>query len=110
MRIPNADKAILAPEKLRDYLLNPAHRRGSPKARLMLALGYRRDQWEVLETALRMQHLTADFDSTTENPFGQRFGVVAPITTPGGRVVIFCSVWQIDKGTDVPRLITMYPG
>ena len=31
MLIPNADKAIIAPEKLRDYLLNPAHRRGSAK-------------------------------------------------------------------------------
>jgi len=29
MWIPNADMAIIAPEKLRDYLLNPAHRRGS---------------------------------------------------------------------------------
>lgn len=41
MRIPNADQAIIAPEKLRDYLLNPAHRRGSAKARLLLACGYR---------------------------------------------------------------------
>jgi hypothetical protein len=34
--------------------------------------------------------------------------VIAP-ENPGGRVVSFLSVWQIDAGTDCPRLITMYP-
>jgi hypothetical protein len=23
--------------------------------------------------------------------------------------VRFCSIWQVDTGTDVPRFITMYP-
>ena len=41
MRIPNADRAIIAPEKLRFYLLNPSHRRGSAKARLLPAADIR---------------------------------------------------------------------
>ncbi len=28
MKIPKADKAVIATDKLCDYLLNPAHRRG----------------------------------------------------------------------------------
>jgi hypothetical protein len=28
---------------------------------------------------------------------------------PGGKNVRFCSIWQVDTGTDVPRFITMYP-
>jgi hypothetical protein len=43
LRIPNADHAIIAIEKLRDYLLNAAHRRGGSKARLLLSCGYRAD-------------------------------------------------------------------
>ena len=109
MRIPNADKAIIAPEKLSEYLLNPAHRRGSAKARLLLACGYRADAWEVLEADLRAQHLTVDFAVTKDNLYGQRFEICAPLVTPSGREIVFQSVWQIDDGTDAPRLITMYP-
>lgn len=109
MRIPNANSAIIAVEKLRDYLLNPAHRRGAAKARLLLACGYRADAWDVLEADLRKQHLTSDITIVSENPYGQRFEIVAPLTTPSGRKIVFSSVWQIDTGTDVPRLITMYP-
>ncbi len=109
MRIPNAEKAVIAPEKLRDYLLNPAHRRGGSKARLLLACGYRADAWDVLEAHLREQHLTRDFTIAKGNLYGRRFEIRAPLSTPNGRSVVFESVWQIDKGTDLPRLITMYP-
>jgi len=109
MRIPNAEKAIITPEKLRDYLLNLNHRRGSAKARLLISCGYRADAWHVLETDLRSQHLTADFVVAKDNVYGKRFEIRAPLTTPGGRLVVFQSIWQIDDGTDVPRLITMYP-
>jgi hypothetical protein len=41
MRIPNADRAIVAAEKLSAYLLNVSHKRG---ARLLLSVGYRSDE------------------------------------------------------------------
>jgi hypothetical protein len=41
MTIPSADQAIIAVEKLSAYLLNPSHRRGAAKARLLTSLGYR---------------------------------------------------------------------
>ena len=53
MKIPHADRAIIAPEKLRDYLLNPLHRRGGPKARLLMSLGYRAEDFDKLEQDLR---------------------------------------------------------
>jgi hypothetical protein len=109
MRIPNADKAIIAPEKLRHCLLNPAHRRGSAKARLLLACGYRADAWQMLEADLRTQHLTLDVAVTKDNSYGQRFEISGPLATPSGRRIVFQSVWQIDKGTELPRLITLYP-
>ena len=109
MRFPNADKAIITSEKLRDYLLNLSHRRGSAKARLLIRCGYRTDAWHVLETDLRSQHLTADFIVAKDNIYGRRFEIRAPLTTPNGRRVVFQSIWQIDDGTDVPRLITMCP-
>jgi len=109
MRIPNADRAILASEKLRSYLLDPSHRRGSAKARLLLSCGYRADAWRTLESDLRVQHLTADVAESNENIYGRRFEICAPLATPSGRRIVFRSIWQIDNGTDIPRLITLYP-
>ena len=109
MKIPNADKAIIAPEKIRDYLLNPLHRRGGPKAKFLMTLGYRAENWQQFEGDLREQHLGEDFAIATQTPYGVCYEILAPITSPTGRRARFCSVWQIDQGTESPRLITMYP-
>ena len=109
MLIPNAEHAIVAPEKLRDYLLNLSHRRGSAKARQLHGFGYRTDAWQVLEADLRAQHLTAPVTTVTVNRYGRRYEIRAALMTPSGRSVVFESIWQIDNGTDVPRFITMYP-
>jgi hypothetical protein len=109
MTVPNADRAIIAPEKLTGYLLNVSHKRGGPKARLLLSLGYRPDDPTRLESDLRTQHLSLDVTGTSENAYGVVYEVEGPIRTPGGKNVRFCSIWQVDIGTDVPRFITMYP-
>jgi hypothetical protein len=109
MTVPNADRAIIAPEKITAYLLNVSHKRGGPKARLLLSLGYRPDDRRRLESDLRTQHLSLDVTRTSENAYGVVYEVEGPIRTPGGKNVRFCSIWQVDTGTDVPRFITMYP-
>jgi len=58
MTVPNADRAIIAADKLTAYLLNMSHKRGAAKARLLLGLGYRSDAPHVLESDLRAQHLS----------------------------------------------------
>jgi len=107
--IPNARRATIAAEKLTAYLLNPSHKRGGAKARLLLSLGYQMDAPEALESDLRIQHLPLDPTRTSENPFGVAYEIEGPISTPSGRIVRFVSIWQIDTGSDVPRFITMYP-
>ena len=67
MTIPNADRAIIAVEKLTAYLLNSSHKRGAAKARLLLGLGYRADAPEVLESHLREQHLSRVPTRTSQN-------------------------------------------
>ena len=109
MTVPNAERAIIAVEKLTEYLLNMSHKRGAAKARLLLGAGYRPDSPRLLESDLRAQHLSLDVARTSENPYGRVYEVDAPIKTPSGKTVRFCSIWQIDTGTDVPRFITMYP-
>lgn len=64
MLLPKADEAVIDPAKIRDYLLSPEHPVGRFKARFFAALGFRRDRWEELASALRTQHLTQEATST----------------------------------------------
>ena len=109
MTVPNADRAIIATDKLTAYLLNMTHKRGAAKAKLLLGVGYRSEAPQVLESDLRVQHLSLEVTRTHKNAYGVVYEVEGPITTPSGRDVRFCSVCQVDTGTDVPRFITMYP-
>ena len=39
MTVPNAERAVIAVEKLTEYLLNMSHKRGAAKARLLVGVG-----------------------------------------------------------------------
>jgi hypothetical protein len=108
-KLPNADKAIIAPDKLRDYLLNPSHRRGGSKAKLLNTLAYRVENWKRLDADLRSQHLPVDVTGAVNTEYGTRYDISAPLKGPNGRIMLFRSIWQIDTGNDRPRLITMIP-
>jgi Domain of unknown function (DUF6883) len=85
MKVPRADRAIIAADKLTGYLLNVSHKRGGPKARLLLSVGYRSDNPHSLESDLRAQHLSLDVTRTHENAYGVVYEIEGPIKTPSGR-------------------------
>jgi hypothetical protein len=109
MKIPNAENAEIAPAKLKDYILNPDHKRGGSKARLLLSFGYRADDCPRLADDLRRFHLSVAVNSERDTDYGRRYEIIAPLATPDGRSLMIHSVWQIDTGTDRPRLITIFP-
>ncbi|NUO83352.1 hypothetical protein HUU05_25040 [candidate division KSB1 bacterium] len=109
MKLPNAQNAVIAPDKLIDYLLNVQHKRGGSKARLLLQLGYRAENWQRLEADIRRFHLNTDVETTRQTDYGSRYEIRAALETPSGRTLIGRSIWQVDLGTDFPRLITLYP-
>ncbi len=87
MTIPNAERAVIAVEKLTEYLLNMSHKRGAAKARLLLGVGYRPDAPRLLESDLRAQHLSLDVTRTSENAYGVVYEIEGPIKTPSGKTV-----------------------
>lgn len=109
MKIPNRENAETAPEKLTEYLLNVGHRRGGPKAHVLSEFGYNAENWQRLVDDLRMFHLSREVDSVRATLYGTRYEIRAPLLTPVGRWLTVRSVWQIDEGTDIPRLITLFP-
>ena len=108
MRVPHAERAIIAPGKLREYLLTPVKGRGRGKPPFFAALGYTVDNWWVLEQALREQHLVLDAqkDQTTEH--GDMYVIIGPLTGPDGETASVKSVWITWHGEDAPRFVTAY--
>lgn len=96
MLIPNAEQAIIAPAKLRDYLLSPEESGG--KAAFFARLGYTRANWERLAADLRQFHLTAEAEEVLPTDYGRKFVIGAPIDTPAGIRAEVLSVWMIDVG------------
>jgi hypothetical protein len=95
--------------KVCGYLLNSAHRFGASKARFFAEFGFTLDNWEVLAIALKAHGTENQVIGVTETGFGPRYEVDGPLAAPDGRQPWVRSVWQIDRGEILPRLITAYP-
>jgi hypothetical protein len=109
MKLPNADKLVVEREKITDYLLNPAHPDNGGKAEFFEKLGFRRKEWEALATALRTLAQTAEVTSHAESPHGRKYVIIGRIESPVGRLATVKTIWIVDKGLAVARLVTAYP-
>jgi len=109
MKLPNSANAKIDPDKLVNYLLNKNHKRGRTKALLLAKFGYQADSWQQLDSDIREYHLNAEADVVRQTMYGIRYEIRAPMQAPDGRTLIIKTVWQIDEGTDFPRLITLFP-
>ena len=108
--IPNADRAVIDPAKLRGYLLSGTHPVGRFKARFFARLGYSTDNWQRLDEDLRRQHLSTPVHRVEVTRYGQKYEIRAILKGPNGRSAQVVSVWFVPAGFDTPRFVTAYPG
>ena len=109
-RLPNAERAIIDTEKLRGYVLSPAHPLGRFKAAFFRRLGYSAENWEAFEERLKEMILSRDATMVEESQYGQKFVVEGTLPVTGGETVQIVTVWVILKEENVPRFVTAYPG
>jgi len=109
MRLPNVDQAIVAEEKVTQYLLNPLHPDGAGKAKFFESVGFSRLDWRVLSYALLRLAETVEVRLSVESAHGWKYIVEGPLATPGGRTPRVRTVWIVDHGLTAPRLVTAYP-
>ena len=69
MKLPST--AVIAPEKIRRYLLSP--RKRNDKSKWLAKAGYKLEDWRKLEKDLRTQILTLDALSTEGTKYGQMY-------------------------------------
>lgn len=109
MSLPNSDRAVIDPAKVRDYLLSETHPVGRFKAAFFFALGYSTDRWELLRDDLLS--LARDRPSSLGKPsaFGQTYQVDGILTGPSGRSAGMRTVWVVRATEDSPRFVTAFP-
>lgn len=109
VKILNSERAVIEPSKLTEYLLNSEHKRGGTKAKLLILFGYSLENWQQLEADIRRFHLGVEANVVKETAYGVRYEISANLLTPINKQLFVKTVWQIDKGTDFARLITLVP-
>ena len=109
MTLPSADRAVIDPTKIRDYLLAATHPVGRFKARFFVSLGYAADQWEQLQDDILAIARSETVSVETGNTYGRKFEVDGILTSPSGRSAAVRTVWIIRAEENFPRLVTVFP-
>jgi hypothetical protein len=108
VKLPNAERAVVDIDKLRNYCLNPEHRRGCHKARVFAAsLGITQDHAEDLLRALLAAALNHEATPLEHDEYGRRYVIDFMANGPSGQAMVRSS-WIIRRGEDFPRLTSCY--
>ena len=110
MKLPFAERAVVEPDKLRDYLLSSTHPVGRFKAVFFATLGYTGENWAELQRDLLQIAVLGEATHGKFSRFGNKYEVPAILTGPSGRSAAVLSVWIVRHGEQVPRLVTAMPG
>ncbi len=109
MKLPNAEKAVVERKKVADYLLNAAHPDNGGKAAFFEGLGFRPAEPGALAKALHDMARQAEVIQVDTSEHGQKYVVAGQLKSPIGKVAHVQTIWIIDKGSDLARLVTAYP-
>ena len=83
--LPNAYSAIVPDEKVRDYLLDPAHSDNQGKAGFFNRFGFTRLRWTILRDALCDHPRTNLLTRMMPSHYGVRYRVRCSLSSPDGR-------------------------
>ncbi len=109
MKLPNKQQAIVEVSKITDYLLNDAHELGKHKATFFKAFGFEDQKASIFQEALEKHAQNQPVDKHEPSVFGDKYVLKCHIDTPDKRDPCIYTVWIVDSGQDLPRLITAYP-
>jgi hypothetical protein len=108
-KLPNYKKAIIDPDKIKNYILSPAHPVGRFKAAFFQSMGYTQENWQQFLDDIREYHLTEDAEPVEKTEYGQKYIITGEVKGPNGKIILLRSVWIVLSGEDTPRFITIYP-
>ena len=106
-RVPNSITAATVQDKIQNYLLNSNHPRGKDKAKVLNSvLGFNYQNWDALSDQIFDKLQTTDYTAKVETKYGTKYTVPMRINGTKGKSMVVNTVWQVDRDTNIPRLIT----
>ena len=108
-RLPSAERAIVDATKITEYLLNASHPDNGGKARFFQSLGFSATVPMLLSAALRAQATSGEVVQESTSAHGTKYVVDGQLEVADGRRRAVRTVWIIDAGQELPRLVTAYP-
>lgn len=109
MELPNKSNAYVAISKIVDYLLSESHAVGKSKARFFRSFGFEETNIAQFEQGLINIAQTESVTESIETSFGIKYVIDGELETPKGVMIHLRTIWIIEKGDDIPRLVTAHP-
>jgi hypothetical protein len=110
MKLPEAQRAVIAAAKIRDYLLSASHPVGRFKAPFFASLGYTVADWQRLEQDLLVLAGSGEGEPGRDSPYGQKYEIRGTLNGPSGKSASVLTVWIVRLESDVPEFVTAFPG
>lgn len=107
MKLPYLENLLIPEQKIIDYLLSDENSKG--KAAFFTSCGCTQTNWKELHLLLQQHAINHEVISVSKTIYGTKYIIEGFIAMPNGRHSFIRSVWIIDEGTDIPRLVTAYP-
>ena len=109
MELPNKSYAYVSISKITDYLLSETHVVGRSKARFFRSFDF--DETNVSEFVQGLIHIakTELVSEITETIYGKKYVIDGELETPNDNMIHLRTVWIIETGDDIPKLVTAYP-
>ena len=109
--MPNSNKAVTPIEKFTKYSLDYTNKNASGKAEAYeKGLGYTISNANMLRTQIHnavSRGIVKPYE-ISKSQYGTKYKYRIPITGPNGKTKNVIAVYQIDAGSEQPRLITNY--
>lgn len=111
LSMPNYSKASTPMEKFTKYSLDYGNKNAAGKAEAYeKGLGFTKDNAEGLKNQIHSavtQGKVKPYD-VSESEYGTKYKYRIPVTGPNGKTKNVIAVYQINKSSHIPRLITNY--
>lgn len=109
--MPNHEKAVTPEDKFLKYSLDPSNPRNNGKAdAYKRGLGYDKTNFSSLIKQISDAVTSNKFKpyEISNDAFGIKYKYRIPVTGPNDKTLNVIAVYQVDNGSNVPRLITNY--
>jgi hypothetical protein len=98
---------IIGKDKVVNYLLNPAHKDGWSKAKILIEYGFHPENWEIFVERVKDHAQVGKVVLEIKTQFGLKIIVNDFSETPSRKNLLIKSIWIVV--TNVPILVTLYP-